>query len=449
MLAHALMPETDSTRPGQATYGDLFEDACDAVRNAILLPHRQRLDPDQARAELVGFQRFLRTSGLHLGLLARFHHEQTVEQRHLVNRLTGLSILDCPPSGWLRAAQALGAAHDLLATHLDPSQQLRTAEAEDLLTPSAAHAPARVLTELVLDAAAAGADLATAAARAQSNLRPRPIPRSELIELRRWTASLLPFAKAATLDVSRSDRGELSSALSSLTPAPLMRADSGGFGFDSDLEALRVLGQLTFGQARGQVPVSPTSLRDLALLGISATNPDFSWLPEPTTALERLDRAQVRDHVEDAHECWSRAAQDLTQTIQGTTRAPGLYGRALEHLRGSGPRGLAIRVALLSALPRLGRDAAGAITGLQSQNGLVARGREPGHLSMAWRPISHADAHELSTRFRDAGTSSEAVARTVRRLLNTPPSGGRRPTTPSAPSPSNRRDLSLSRSAQR
>ncbi|WP_180936070.1 hypothetical protein [Nocardioides ungokensis] len=443
------MPETEPIRPAQATYGDLFEDACDAARNAILLPHRRQLGPDEAHAELVGYQQFLRTSGFHLGLLARFHHEQTGEQRHLVNRLTGISSQDCPPSNWLRAAQALGAGHDLLATHLDSSQQPKTPEAEDVVTPSAAHAPARALTELVMDAVSAGEDLAAAAARSQRDLQPRPIPPSQLSELRRWAASLLPFAKAATLDVSRTDRGEADRTLSSLAPAPLMRVGSGSRAFDSQLEALRVLSQLTFGQARGQVPASPTSLRDLALLGVSVTNPDFSWLPEPSTVLARLDRAQARDHVEAAHESWFRAAQDLTQTIVGTTRAPGLYGHAIEHLRSSEQRGLGIRVALFAALPRLGTDAAAAISGLQSQNGLVARAREPGHLSLAWRPISPAHAGELAARFRDAGTSSEVAARTVRRILSAQSSSDRQPNPAPVPSPSTRRDLALSRSAQR
>jgi len=196
------------------------------------------------------------------------------------------------------------------------------------------------------------------------------------------------------------------------------------------------------------VPASPASLRDLALLGASVTDPDFSWLPQPATALERLDRAQVRDQLEAAHDNWTQAATDLTSSILGTTRAPRLYGEAIQRLRHNEQHDLGIRLAILAALPRLGRDSATTIDGLHAHNALVARGSEPGRLSKVWRPIAITHADALAAQFRDAATSSEAVATSVRRIV-TPHANRRAQPAPPTPAPVLRRQAVLSRSAQR
>jgi hypothetical protein len=447
VLVHAPTPQDEAPRQRPATYGALLDATCEAVRTAVLRPHEQPLPPGPAHAEILGYRRFLRTCGLHLGLLGRFQPELTPDQRHLLGRLASLPIEEAEPSAWLGAARSLGAAHDLLATHLDTSQLPRTPEAEERLTPIAVLVPTRDVTALVLEAVTAGTDLVQSAIESQKNLLDQPIPYPLLRGTRERTASLRPFAKAAHSDASRVASEGCTSALSSLQPAPITSRDQNArTAFTTQLEALRTLRQLTFAQAHGQIAASPMSLRDLALLGAAVTTPDVSWLPAPQTGLERLAHAQARDVLQAAHASWAAAAEDLTQTVLGTTRAPRLYGDAITCVRNPKSHSPSVRLAFLSALPRLGRDAAGAVDRLQSQNALVAKTRQPLLLATVWRPISPADARDLSRRFSNAATNSEAAAVTVRRIL-TPATTKSASAHPAHPAP--RREVALTRSAQR
>jgi len=455
VLVHAQTPPNQSpvhaVHHSPATYGELVDATCQAVRAAILLPQERPLAVAPARAELFGYQRFLRTCGVHLRLLGRFQQNLTGNQRHIIGRLTSLPtpdsepIRDSEPSAWLRAAQSLGAAHDLLATHLDPAQLPRTAEAADLLTPSVVLAPTRDVLALLLEAVNAGPDLVRSGTESQKSLLPRPIPYPLLRGLRDASTSLRPFVMTAHTDASRLVSEGGTSALAGMAPAPI--ANPGvRTSFASELDALRTLRQLTFDQAHGQVTASPRSLRDLALLGAAVTSRNLSWLPEPRTGLERLARAQAHDVLEGAHASWTSAAEDLNQTVLGTTRAPAVYGDAIDRVRVPETHSPNLRLALLSALPRLGRDAAGAVDRLQAQNALVAKTQQPGLLTTVWRPIPPADARDLANRFHTAATSSEVAAATLRRVL-TPPTPGRAAALPTPPVP--RREVALSRSAQR
>ena len=215
----------------------------------------------------------------------------TPEQRHLIDRLTALPLRDAGPSAWMRAAQILGAAHDLLATHLDANHLPRTPEIQDLVTPTAVLAPAHSISALLLDAVNAGTHLVDTTIEAQRTLSPRPVSYSQLKALRHWTARVRPYVKAAHLDLSAL-AGDHSSAISNLEPAPALQlGQPEGSVFDSTLDALRVLRQLTFAQANGTIAASPMSLRDLATLGAAASRPNVSWLPEAQTNLDRLKRA--------------------------------------------------------------------------------------------------------------------------------------------------------------
>jgi len=446
VLVHALTPQEQPLHP-PATYGELFDATCRAVTTAILLPSQQPLPVAPAHAELLGYQRFLRTCGLHLRLLGRFQHQLTANQRHIIGRLTALPIEDSAPSAWLSAAQTLGAAHDLIATHLDSTQRPRTAEAADLLTRSVVLAPTRDVTALLLDAVNAGPDLVSSAMDAQHSQLPRPIPYSLLRGLRDLSTSLRPHVMTAHTDTSDLAPEGSTSALLGLEPAPLTTTPTRTRpAFTTHIDALRTLRQLTFDQARGQVPASPMSLRDLAQLGAAVTSPNLSWLPKPKTGLERLAEAQTKDLLEAAHASWTAASEDLTTTVLGTTRAPRVYGDAIACVRDIENHPPRVRLALLSALPRLGRDAAGAVDRLHSQNALVAKGHQPCLLTTAWRPISPADARDLSRRFNNAATTSEAAAATVRRIVSPSLAAGTsaRPTPP-AP----RREVTRTRSVTR
>jgi hypothetical protein len=449
VLTHAPTPKNPSIERRPTTYGGLVDAACLAVKEAVLLPRTGTITVDEAWPELLGYQRFVRTCGIHLRLLTRFQLDVTPEQRRLIDQLIAVPLREAGPSSWMRAAQTLGAAHDLFTTHLDPQQQPRTAEIEDLLTPSSVLVPMHTITSLLLDAVDAGTHLVDATVEAQRALSPRPVAYPQLRALRNWTRGVRPYAKAAHLDVSALVAGDGHSAISRLEPAPLVQVSPlAGSEFDSTLDALRILRQLTIAQAKGKLAASPTSLRDLAVLGAAASSPTLSWLPDPRTNLERLQRAQARDLLETSHAAWNRAAADLTESILGLTRAPREYATAIAKI--GDPEGLApsVRVACISALPRLGQDAAGAIGELASRNALVERRREPGHLSMVWRPLTPAAAEELANRFRTAASHSETTALTLRRGLATPTAVQRSAIEP-LDRPAPRHELELSRTVRR
>jgi len=168
---------------------------------------------------------------------------------------------------------------------------------------------------------------------------------------------------------------------------------------------------------------SPGSLRDLALLGARVTDPDHPWLPEPSNGLERLEHAHALDCLHTAHAAWVTASTELGHAIRGTTTAPGHYGGAIKRLLTidlnadlSAP---SVRLAIATALPRLGGEAGNSIHHLVRTNALVTPRREPGKLS-AWRPIDHHDAAELARRFADASKASSAAVTTLAGLLPGP-----------------------------
>jgi hypothetical protein len=434
VLVNTLAPKTQSASQRPVTYGDLFDAACQAVRTAVLLPQRQQLTPDSAHDEILGYQRFLRMCGAHLQLLSRFQQEVTPEHRHLMARLADVPDHGGGPSNWLRASQLLGAAHDLLATHLDHKLVPRTVEAEEALGASSVIAPTSALTALVLDAINAAPHLIQAAGDAQKGKHLQPIPYPWLAGLRGRTNSLRPFAKAVHLDASRlAPEGE-SSPMTILQAAPIVASwPPDRSTLDSPVAAMRLLRQLTMDQAHGRVDASPMSLRDLAQLGTTITKPDLACLPAPTTSLQRLERAHALDALESAQTSWAAAAEGLTEVVLGLTRAPHLYGDAIGRVAQTEDLRPSVRLALLAALPRLGQDAALTIETLHSKNALVSRQRDGARLAMVWRPISHRQADALASRFHNAAVTSRQAATTVRRVTARPESTARRASTSTPP----------------
>jgi hypothetical protein len=257
--------------------------------------------------------------------------------------------------------------------------------------------------------------------------------------------SVRPYAKAAHLDVSALAGGDQRSAISRLEPASVLQVGRpAGSDFDSSLDALRMLRQLTFAQARGTVNASPMSLRDLAYLGAAVSRPEVSWLRDPLTNLERLQRAQAQDLLETSQTAWNRAAADLTESILGLTRAPHEYATAIAKIGDIESLAPSVRAACISVLPRLGTDAADAIGNLAARNALVEKRREPGLLPMVWRPLTPSAADELASRFRTAAANSETAALTLRRSYATPTPVQRRPSEPIV-RPAPRREAELSR----
>ena len=467
MLAHALMPEDPAATPRPVTYGELLAAAQTAVQAARDLASGPPLDPETVRAEFLGYRRLLGVCGIHLGLLSQHQSGATAEQRQLITRLTtvhttlqtttpGLA----PATGaWAAAAPRLGAAHDLLATHLDATYRPRTAEAEELLTPTAVLPPIRDITGLVVEALDASDDLLRLSATSRrTTARGWCLTRNELRAVREKPETLMPYAKAALLDANHAltlagsnpagaQRGTGGSPLAGLESAVVLpHGPASGLPFESTLQALRILRHLTYRQAHGLEEASPASLRDLALLGASLTDPELMWLPPPATPLQRLDRAQARDVCAAAQTAWTTAADDLARSIIGTTRAPRLYADTIHHLQRTDPSTPSLRLALLAALPRLGQDAAAVVGQLHRSNALVAKQREPGHLRLVWRPITPAAAEQLTEKFREAALAADGATAVVRRLTTPSPRPGL-----SVPTPvrTRGRGLELSRSETR
>ena len=435
MLVHAPMPETLAVQRPPATYGELLDSTHHALRSAIDLPNARLPEPETVRAECHGLRRFLHTCGIHLRLLAGLQDGVTAEQLQLVRRLTNMRHTAAGPSVWLDASQPLGAAHDLLATHLDIGYRPRSAEAEDMLTSAAALTAFREVTGMVIAAAQAVPDLLQLAHESQRRADRMPITDTDRKVIREKAPILMTLGKASLFDTAGAPT---SSPLDDLQPAvPVTQNNAAGREFDSPHGTLRILRQLTYAQAHGEVDASPTSVRDLALLGADLTHPDLPWLPPATTAMERLDRAQAQDIFDNAHHAWTTAAQQLPPSIAGTTRAPRQYADALEHLKQAEPGNTAVRLALLSALPRLGADAASVVDSLHSRSALVEKRREPGELRLVWRPISAENAHQLSENIRAAATATANAAVVAHRLT----SPGRAPTLPSPAAPQLTRGL--------
>jgi hypothetical protein len=192
--------------------------------------------------------------------------------------------------------------------------------------------------------------------------------------------------------------------LAELTPAAVMAPAARSGAFTRSLEALAVLRQLVYNQARGTALASPASLRDLAMLGARFTASTDS-LPEPRTGLERVQHAHVLDSLETAHTAWVTASRDLTTTVQGITRASGAYGAAIGYLLQSDSSDTALQTAVFTALPRLGREASHAITELGRSGDLLTPQRGL-NLRRTWATLPDEAVAELADRFRTAGLAT-------------------------------------------
>ncbi len=208
-------------------------------------------------------------------------------------------------SSWSDAATTLGAAHDLLATHLairsginrGLALEARTPDVDDLVagTGVGAALAIRPVCLLLVDGADATRQLMHAAALVQKPRRDKPIPTALFREATEANHKILLHAKAALWDLDNAPpahHAHPGSSLAHLRPAvslPLsvsVSVSTSGphAGFPSALTALRVLRQLSYNQAHGSTPASPGSLRDLAHLAAAVTDPDLGWLPHPTTS---------------------------------------------------------------------------------------------------------------------------------------------------------------------
>lgn len=414
--APAAAPEVDG--PAAATYGQLMDLACQQVALAIT-DAQQRLNAGEALGHLLGVERLLRTTGQHLRLLVDTAALPSTQVHALARRLSGIHLRNVPQSRWADATATFGAAHDLTASHLSGTLP-RTPEADILAGPASLHASAR-LVSLQLDVHAASAHLIDRYVTARIPGTESPSEATPVHRLRGLNADVELLGKAAMWDLtsqlaaSRSTT-TLDNLQTAATPASLLTASP---GFERSMAALRLLNQLSFRQAKGQLPASPASLRDLALLGAAMTDP-YNPLPERGSGLARVRVAHARDQLNAAHIAWREAGRDLTLSIQGVTKAPTSFRAAFDALTTQGEPPFRVRSAVMASLPRLAREATQTIATLAENGSLLTRQQEFCQPRKAWRPITAAQAADLACQFQHAADRTHASAVTLADLERVP-----------------------------
>ena len=399
--------EPRPSAPSRATYGALMTRVQSELDRAMTSPDASPLDVHQAHAEILGYERFLRVSGHHLKLLASLAQTESAAWRTLSDRLAHLPTWESSEGHWSLAASLLATAHDLVATHVGPDQALRTPEIEDLAGSPEVVSSARAMMEHLEGVASAGDDLLDKTGRRQKRAKARLTTARHYAPLRSASHAIAVYGRAARWDIRDVRYPSPVDQLQSLESAPLPRLRQSP-QFKDALEALRLLRHLVRAQAHGEVPASPISLRDLALLGALVTDPAQLGEPQANASpMQRLERAHLRDQLDYAHESWTEIADHLLSHTQGLTKAPHEYAIAIEQLRD--PLDPALRAVIARALPDLGRRAAETIHQLALQNALVTPQREPGALQAHWRPLSAAHRETLADLFTQAGVASAAV----------------------------------------
>jgi hypothetical protein len=408
MVSHTQILEDSRTYEAtSATYGALMSQVRSALDNAIASSSEPLRDVHGVHAEILGYERFLRVSGHHLRLLAFLAQTESVAWRTLSDRLAKLPTWESSEGRWSRAASLLGTAHDLVATHVGANQGLRTAEIEDLAGGPALEATARELVDHLNAAEQAGEQLVGTTVRAQKRSGEHPTTTSHYGVLRSARHSIAVYGRAARWDLREAGHPCVDEHLHGLAAAPLPR-----FGrsprFEDSVDALRLLRHLVRAQAHGELPASPISLRDLALLGSRATDPNqLKDVTAESTPVGRLEHAHLHDQLDFAHQSWTRVADHLLAHIQGLTKAPREYAIAIERL--SDPLEPVLRRAIVRTLPDLGSYAGDVIRQLALHNSLVSHQREPAALEAHWRPVSAAHREALAELFSSAGAASAGL----------------------------------------
>jgi hypothetical protein len=413
VLQHALAPETPGSITQPATYGAFMEGARAALHQAVTSPP-DPADAGVAMAVLKGYTRFLRVAGIHLETLQRLGRTRPQGLVVLTRRLVELPRQSPGDTAWDCAADQLGIAHDIVSTHLGPHGELRTREVADVFERNGSARALSDVTELVLVAIESGTSLVHTTGNPVQPMDAADRSMNALVAL---NSTVRIYAKATLWEVAERSGSGAADDMASLQPAPITRPGR-PTEIASALQALRLLRQASYGQARDETSASPRSLRDLSRLGARVTDSaDTGWLPEPRTGLERVERAHLLDALDQANTAWTQAASGLTEHLQGTTQASAAYGAAIQHLLGADRLSPQTRTAILTALPRLGTDATSAIERLSRENALFKAGRDPGKLSISWHPLGIVETDQLRARFTQAADRTRPVATQVRRAF--------------------------------
>ena len=427
-MPHALTPAERATNASAATYGELVENT--RQRLALAITRTPRLmDADAIAVELQGYEKFLRVAGHHLALLSGLSGATDTSVEQLGRKLVRLPLREDPAGLWVDAAAALGAAHDLVSTHV-VAMAPRTSEATDVVAGPASLAASTETVRLILNA-----ELGSQAALDRLKWRRRhmdwsPALTQGVARVRAINSKIDTTSKAALWELERQGPNSmptLNDLHAAATPYVLAR----GTAMERQLSALRLLSQVVLRQSEGHEPASPASLRDLALLAARVTDPSRA-LPEPRTALDRVRLAHAQDRLDLAHSAWVAAGRELTSSIQGLSKAPSSFRAAIAGvLGGEQEPPLALRIAVGAALPRLAADATATVSTMTAEGSLLTRQREFAQTRVTWKRITHEEGAHLASRFRDAGAASAGVSRVLRDLAPAPTgSRGARPVEP-------------------
>jgi hypothetical protein len=382
-------------------------------------------DPHRAADTVTDYLRFLGVAGHHLTVLL---HARSTDRGFpslggdrvptVAARLAALGGTRAGGNGWTRAADQLGTAHDLLATHLGPRGELRTPDALELSKLAIRHAAAQRVVDLTRQPLAAAPTLLSAAASAQSHGAAAPLPAPVISRLRRTTTHLNSLLAAAPLAATVDPA--LLHTLDDLIPARPRLADyAGPDSVGHALQALSVLRLLVHRQSQGLERVNPHSLHDLCQLAVTACSTTEQLLPLATTPLGRVHRAATVDRLRAAAAAWDQADRHLYPRLRGLTRVPRVYRDAVTLLTTDCPSSSALTRAVLACLPRLATDASHTLLAHAHDNGLVAHGRDPGQLTARWRPVAPCTLAALGERLDAASDASRLANAATARHLST------------------------------
>lgn len=424
MLQHALLTpkpgHLNASSAGQATYADLFHLAVAAVDRA------SATRPDSLSGialEMRGIEMFLLATARHLQQVVPLAPPSPAANK-LLTVLLHTRPIPVRTGAWAEAARAVAITGELLATHHTDRTAPVTPEMSELYrTRSQGLALGKVFA-LLLAGCAGGRDLTRHAAvilqqpGTVANRPERTAHLTRINDLERLVGAVAHHTQAGLWQVEHSVTN--SGELDLLTPAaPHLSARVAPRPFDDSLSAVQVVRRIVYRQAQRLEPASPGSLNDLAQVAAVATDPDAEWIQNRNrlcaTGLERVQLAHFRDQLASAHQAWTAAPDALTTSIRGLTKAPASLAAAFQEIHDhlDDPH---VAAALVVALPQLGNHAGSTLTRLGSEGSLVSAGREPGALSIAWRPITPGQTRRLAAGYAAAGRATAAPAATYREL---------------------------------